>query len=385
MKKFSIFAVFSMFCSVCFGAPSLRASSVPLTHSGSLSAQKSIVSATGTKTDSVQTTDSLSSNESRLDFVSPLSNKPQKHYIPTNGTSYQAAANTAKEMAELQRQIDELLDKQTRMETTLPETVQSEIKNSDLTKNASFTEAVSDLQEKTNTIENFNATVSTQIDEKLVDAGLVDNNGNLQVATKSEVSPVAIAQKIADSTAAKEVLTGEVGTDENAVRELIASDLKDRGIVDNNENLKVATTETVQNLANRAITNENLDTKLNEKNVITTDNVAETNVRRALSNAGFAKTADVVATSEFKAKLKQDLADEEVKNALSTAGFATKGEVGTDENAVKDLIVSDLKKRGIVDNSENLQIATKEEITADALETKLNTKFVKPSAITADG
>ena len=344
MKKFGIFAFFCTLCGAAFAAASIRASSVPLSGGTTVSAPKSTVSTTATTSDSnasdntAQSSSNVDVNNSRISFASPLG-KVNRYYVPasthnTTQPSQTETAETAKELAELQRQIDNLIQKQTQIETTLPTTVQTEIKNSDLTKNASFNEAISDLQDNVASIDTINQTVESKIDNKLIESGIVDNRGNLLVATTDEIQPIALAQKMESTLAVKfakksdftpskiasnivsdntavSTLAGKIGTNEDTVKDLIKSDLQKRGIVDGDNKLQVA--------------------KKTELPVIDTDTVSA-----ALQNTP----------------------------------------------AFDNMISQNLTARGIYDASNQLQLVKKSEITPEFLSAKLDSKYAKSDEIT---
>lgn len=84
----------------------------------------------------------------------------------------------------------------------------------------------------------------------LKDRDILTSAGDLNVARNSDVTAEAIARKIADSDTAKTTLSGQIGTDEDAVKSLITDDLQQRGIIDERENLVIATDSSVSNLSN---------------------------------------------------------------------------------------------------------------------------------------
>ena len=141
MKKLGIFAIFSMLCSVCFGAASIRASSVPLKTTTPANAQKTVVSTafakTSTDSESTQqasaTPTGVMTNDARLAFASPFTTHSSRYYLPTsnnNNNNSSNTANTAKEIAELQKQIDDLATQQSRLRDSLSATVRAELQPS---------------------------------------------------------------------------------------------------------------------------------------------------------------------------------------------------------------------------------------------------------------
>ena len=345
MKNLSVWSILCMICTTCFCAPSLRASSIPLNnYQPTLAVQKTTTAAVVPASDSTETPteETTTTNEARLAFVSPIKHNP--YYIqpttnPNNNTSGNAGTSAgtnntqvAADIAAIQHQIDELLEQQQQMADSVRTTVQTEIKNSDLTQNASFNEAVSNLQESVAPLTN----VDDVVDEQLVKKGILDNRGRLLVATTEEIQPLALSQKldstlstkfakktdiapaklaadIATNDAAVQTLAQRVGTTENTIKSVIATDLKQRGIIDSNNSLNVA--------------------KKSELPVINTETVAE-----ALQNS-----------TEFDNMISQNLVN-----------------------------------KGIYDSNKQLQVLKKSELTPELLTTKLDTIYTKPSDITPE-
>ncbi len=137
-----------------------------------------------------------------------------------------------------------------------------------------------------------------------------------KLATKDEIAPAAIAASIADSESAKQVLSGKIGPDESSVKGLITGELQRLQIVDGANTLKVATTAQVDPVS--------------------------------------------IATS---------IADNEAAKAKLS------GKIGPDESSVKGLIFDELKKRDIVDASDNLKLATANDVSVESLTDKLDNVF----------
>ena len=137
-----------------------------------------------------------------------------------------------------------------------------------------------------------------------------------KLATKDEIAPAAIAASIADSESAKQVLSGKIGPDESSVKGLITGELQRLQIVDGANTLKVATTAQVDPVS--------------------------------------------IATS---------IADNEAAKAKLS------GKIGPDESSVKGLIFDELKKRDIVDASDNLKLATASDVSVESLTDKLDDVF----------
>ena len=201
------------------------------------------------------------------------------------------------------------------------------------------------------------------------------------------VKPAEISADALETTLeSKFAKKGEVGTDETAVKRLIVSDLKERGIVSNDDNpkLQVATKDEISAdvLANT------LKEKFAAKGEVGTD---ETAVKRLIVSD--LKERGIVSNDD-NPKLQVATKDEK---------FAAKGEVGTDESAVNNLISAKLKAKGILsnDNNEELQLAKKtdlsdyakssdldgfltdSDLTAAKLAGKLGSTYVKDSDLTA--
>ncbi|MBQ7244830.1 MAG: hypothetical protein IJS34_00455 [Alphaproteobacteria bacterium] len=137
-----------------------------------------------------------------------------------------------------------------------------------------------------------------------------------KLATKDEIAPAAIAASIADSESAKQVLSGKIGPDESSVKGLITGELQRLQIVDGANTLKVATTAQIDPVS--------------------------------------------IATS---------IADNEAAKAKLS------GKIGPDESSVKGLIFDELKKRDIVDASDNLKLATANDVSVESLTDKLDKVF----------
>ena len=356
MKKLSVFAVFSMICGVCLGAPSLRASSVPVAH------QNNVAPAGNDSSSNTQGAVATNTTSPHISLYSPLSKFNNKFHPNTTNTISNTVltpdsvttANTAKEMVKLQEQIDELLTKQERMEDSLSRTVQAEIANSELTT------AISNLQEKTTNIEQFNATVDNKISDKLVETGLVDRStGNLKVATKDEIKPEILAGKLDDTFATVDTvndLAAKSITTENITNNTVKEALSDAGFATKNELPKI-NEETVSAALQGSKTIDNaVVAKLKDKNIL--------DENESLKVATKAEISADALESKLSAKFVKptEISADALETTLESK-FAKKGEVGTDETAVKRLIVSDLKERGIVSNDDNpkLQVATKDE------------------------
>ncbi|MFQ6760178.1 MAG: hypothetical protein ACLRFM_02150 [Alphaproteobacteria bacterium] len=409
MKKFGFFAFFCGLCGAAWAAASIRASSVPLSGGTTVSTPKVTVSTISTTPDSdnakpTSNPTNVDINTSRIAFTSPLA-KTNRYYVPTSGSGGTTThtSNTEQEIAAMQQQIDDLVRKQTQMQDNLPTTVQTAIKNSDLTKNDSFNDAISELQESVVS----DSAIDSKINEKLVDKGIVDTGGNLQVATKDEIQPIPLSQKlestlavkfakksdytpskiatnIANDTAAVTTLSNRIGTDESTVKNIIKSDLQKRGIVDNNNQLQVATkdelpvidTETVsaalqntpafdnlvtQNLTNRGIYDANNQLQLVKKSEITPDFLA------TKLDSKYAKTGDI-ATLSNRLSIIQD-GDENtsgsIANKLKTAGFAR---------------TSDITAESLSQKLDNIYVRPSA-ITPTALSNKLANVFVTPTEL----
>ena len=143
-----------------------------------------------------------------------------------------------------------------------------------------------------------------------------------KLATKDEIAPAAIAASIADSESAKQVLSGKIGPDESSVKGLITGELQRLQIVDGANTLKVATTAQIDPVS--------------------------------------------IATS---------IADNE------TAKAKLSGKIGPDESSVKGLIFDELKKRDIVDASDNLKLATASDVSVESLTDKLDNVFAGKNEI----
>ncbi|MBP5794498.1 MAG: hypothetical protein J6W41_00570 [Alphaproteobacteria bacterium] len=411
MKKFGFFAFFCGLCGAAWAAASIRASSVPLSGGTSVSTPKVTVSTISTTPDSdasqkQSNVSNIDINTSRIAFTSPLA-KTNRYHVPGSnsggGTATPNTSNTEQEIAALQQQIDELVRKQTQIQDNLPTTVQTAIKNSDLTKNDSFNDAISELQESVIS----DSAIDSKINEKLVEQGIVDTGGNLLVATTDEIQPIPLSQKlestlavkfakkadltpskiatnIANDNTAVTTLSNRIGTDENTVKNLIKSDLQKRGIVDNNNQLQVATkselpvinTETVsavlqntpafdnlvtQNLTNRGIYDANNQLQLIKKSEITPDFLA------TKLDSKYAKTGDITTLSNRLSTIQDgdENTSGSIANKLKTAGFAS---------------VSDITPESLSQKLDGVYVRPSA-ITPTALSDKLENIFVTPTEL----
>ena len=411
MKKFGFFAFFCGLCGAAWAAASIRASSVPLSGGTSVSTPKVTVSTISTTPDSdasqkQSNVSNIDINTSRIAFTSPLA-KTNRYHVPGSnsggGTVTPNTSNTEQEIAAMQRQIDELVRKQTQIQDNLPTTVQTAIKNSDLTKNDSFNDAISELQESVIS----DSAIDSKINEKLVEQGIVDTGGNLLVATTDEIQPIPLSQKlestlavkfakkadltpskiatnIANDNTAVTTLSNRIGTDENTVKNLIKSDLQKRGIVDNNNQLQVATkselpvinTETVsavlqntpafdnlvtQNLTNRGIYDANNQLQLIKKSEITPDFLA------TKLDSKYAKTGDITTLSNRLSTIQDgdENTSGSIANKLKTAGFAS---------------ISDITPESLSQKLDGVYVRPSA-ITPTALSDKLENIFVTPTEL----
>ena len=430
MRKLSVWGMLCMVCTACFCAPSLRASSIPLNHQPSFIAPKTSVSATGVQTDSepsapaITTTDTTTTNDTRISFNSPIKN-PNRYYVPTavttgtgtGGTGGGNAGTTteiAADIAAIQRQIDELVTQQQQMADTVKTTVQNEIND----KIAPVNEAITELQDNTASIADLNATVDSKVSDTLIDKGIVDNRGKLLVATTDDIQPLALTQKLESTLATKfakktdveptklaneiitndtavQTLSSRVGTNENSVKSLIANDLKQRGIINSNNVLNVATkdelpvinTETVaealqnspefdnmisQNLVNKGIYDSNKQLQILKKTELTPE------LLQTKLGDTYAKPSDIT-TEKLSAKLGNTFI---TPDALRDRNYATRSELPViseatvsaalaNSNTLDNTVIANLKRKNILDSNENLNVATKDETTPEAIASRI--------------
>ncbi|MBR6838235.1 MAG: hypothetical protein IKM94_01575, partial [Alphaproteobacteria bacterium] len=430
MKRLSVWGMLCMVCTACFCAPSLRASSIPLNHQPSFIAPKASVSATGAQTDSapsaptITTTDTTTTNDTRISFNSPIKN-PNRYYVPTavtagtgtGGTGGGNAGTTteiAADIAAIQRQIDELVTQQQQMADTVKTTVQNEIND----KIAPVNEAITELQDNTASIADLNATVDSKVSDTLVDKGIVDNRGKLLVATTDDIQPLALTQKLESTLATKfakktdveptklaneiitndtavQTLSSRVGTNEKSVKNLIANDLKQRGIINSNNVLNVATkdelpvinTETVaealqnspefdnmisQNLVNKGIYDSNKQLQILKKTELTPE------LLQTKLGDTYAKPSDIT-TEKLSAKLGNTFI---TPDALRDRNYATRSELPViseatvsaalaNSNTLDNTVIANLKRKNILDSNENLNVATKDETTPEAIASRI--------------
>ena len=113
----------------------------------------------------------------------------------------------------------------------------------------------------------------------------------------------------------------------------------------------------------------------------TDDVVTKNNLSATMTNAGFAKASDVVSTANFATQLQSSLNDTSVKNALTSAGFATKDDTSSQVVTMKDL--SQLLSGGlVVDSAGNVKLdSSANNINANAISSKLTAAKQKDSSI----
>ncbi|MCQ2580814.1 MAG: hypothetical protein MJ164_01400 [Alphaproteobacteria bacterium] len=163
--------------------------------------------------------------------------------------------------------------------------------------------------------------VNTIVTAKLKEKGILNPEENLQVATKDEIANL-------DS---KFALKGEVGTDETAVKELISKDLYERGIVNEQGTLTIATDEKMAELSDTVETlnktvNGDIDNPDSLLNKIKTDKTLRDTLKGADGES--ASATDVADT------LKND----------SAFLQAIKGEPGADGESASATEVADTLK-----------------------------------------
>ena len=150
----------------------------------------------------------------------------------------------------------------------------------------------------------------------------------------------------------------------------------------NLSNSGIVTTSNIANsLPSTVITTNNLD-NTTVKNALSNAGFAKTaDLSTAMSNAGFAKTSDVVSTANFATQLQSSLNNTNVKTALSSAGFATKDDTSSSVVTMADL--SKLLNGGlIVDASGKVKLDSSTSNTnANAISSKLTTAKAKDSSI----
>ncbi|MFQ6777797.1 MAG: hypothetical protein ACLRFI_00660, partial [Alphaproteobacteria bacterium] len=131
------------------------------------------------------------------------------------------------------------------------------------------------------------------------------------------------------------------------VNDLILADLKTRGIVSNDEDAKLQvltdadlTQEKLSGkLSGLYATKDNFDSLQSTVEKLDGSDSVEGSVAYKLKNAGFAKSADVVAKSD----LATEIASSDVQSALSNAGFAKSADVVTKSGLATELASSTAK------------------------------------------
>ncbi|MFQ6777870.1 MAG: hypothetical protein ACLRFI_01055, partial [Alphaproteobacteria bacterium] len=365
MKKFGIFAVSCTLCNVCFGAASIRASSVPLAGTTPINVPKTTVSATPSVSDSVPS-NSVSSNNSdvnsaRVSFSSPIG-QMKKYSVPSANNSRSKPNDTEREIAALQQQIDDLFEKQNQMENDLSDTVQNEIKNSDLTKNNTFNEAISELQYNTEAIEQ----VDSKISDKLVENGIVDKQGNLLVATTEEVKPEILSQKLENTFTKKaevfdngtiktDLLPTNVITETNA-QEKLSAFAKKSDVFDENNKIKglpddIITETNAQDKLSAFAKKADVFDENNKIKGLPDDVITETNAQEKLSV--FAKKSDIfdendkikglpddiITETNAQEKLPAFITDSNFDAKITAKNLATKADLPQiDEKTVNEVL-----------------------------------------------
>ena len=213
---------------------------------------------------------------------------------------------------------------------------------------------------------------------------ILDSNENLNVATKDETTPEAIASRIAASTTAKQTLSGQIGTDTNAVKSLIANDLKQRGIIDSNNTLKVATKDelptaelqqqitnlqTAQTrLAQNQLTRDDITSTVQDMELTTTNNdlqnalssIRSSNQNLQTSVASIQRKTDNI-TNNLGANIDSKLRERGLTDNNNTALFATKNELKSTDD-IKNIITADLINKEILNTDGSLNIEKKGEV-----------------------
>ena len=358
-------------CILCYSAaiasqPTIRAGSVSL-NSGVKTSPNPIATAS----QNVSHGSALSKLSTTVIPKGPTYTNNNSNNNNNNNNSVSSAA-----LDELQQQINDLRDAQQNQLTRsdVEDVVEEQVNALNASTSSTLTEMRSDIQNSIDTLQqqtdHFTNSINTDIDNRLKARGLMDENNNVSFVSANEVTADAIANKIARSSSAKTTISDSL---EDNVKDIIKDDLKDHQILDDSGRLNVVkkgeevqvTADTITNALDGSDRFKNLvSSAASEKGFVT---------ETALNNKKFVSTdSDTFRNLASKSDVSADSLESKLRDK-----FATKGEVGTDEEAVKDLIVSDLKKRGIVSNDSNatLQVATKAEITADELESKLRDKF----------
>ena len=188
------------------------------------------------------------------------------------------------------------------------------------------------------TVGSDQTSIQNEITRTLETKNIIDENtGELNIATKADIEPSKIAEQLANDSSAKQVLSAQIGgTDETAVKNLIKNDLLTKGMINESGESLVASKDKVEELTNK--------TNTLEATAVTTENINTT-----LKN--YAKASDVTAD-----EIAKKLANSE------TAQARLAGKIGPDETAVQKLINTGLESKGIIDTEGTLTIATKDEV-----------------------
>ena len=368
------------FCTAAFALqPTVRAGSV------SLSSSTKPVTPTVAQTGSTSTDTSANRGAALFKFgkttvpaVTQTTNNNNNSGSST-GSGSESTTNTT--LAELQRQIEDLKSAQTSLEQTqtdlehnqvttetLATAIAEQVKNLDLTTNTDLKNTLSEIKSTNTTLqtslnsvqqqaERLGDSLNSNIDSRLQYRGLLDSGNNLAFATKSEITPEALATKIAANPTATATLSEKITPKSSDIQKIIKADLIERQILDNGGNLNVEKKGDVQ--VTEATVTEALNNSPAFKNLVSqaaTEKGFLTSESNTIQNLA---TKDAVTPEAIATKI---IASPTAKQTLS-------GQIGPNEDSVKNLIVTDLKRRGIVsdDNNETLQLLKTED-----LESKLN-------------
>ena len=362
----------------------------PTVRAGSLSLNNSVK-----PTPTTVTPTSSSNTTNRGSTVSKFSTSVVPVSMNSNSGSGNSGSNndsvSSAVLAELQQEIDNLRRAQLELENSQLKRsdIEDAVEEMDLTStNRELRRALTDIntanQDLQTTLENvqqqtaqLNESLDDNVDNRLRVRGLIDGNNGVPFARKADIEPNALAQKIVNDTTATNTLSEKITPKESDIKTIIAADLKDRQILKNDGSLNVEKKGEIQ--VNETTVTNALRNSSNFKDLVS--DAVETKgyvTEGELENKNFLTTnSDTFRNLATKTEIAPRTIAESIANDLN-ATAALSGKIGPDSTEVNRLISTKLQNEGILDSKGDLQVATKNEVSA------LDTKFVKPADITAD-
>ena len=237
-SSLSIAFICAMFCSTS-GAlqPSVRAGSISL-NSGIKPASNSAIAVAPSTTTSTPRGSAVSKFSTAIVPITVSSNNSGNNNNNNNSVST-AALN------ELQQQIDELRNAQQGLEQN--QITRNDVEDTVEEQVSGLQNALTDIRSANDTLaasletitERFSDSINTDIDKRLRVRGLLDDNYEVSFVDKNEVTADAIADKIVRSSSATATLSDKIQPKESDIKDIIASDLEERNILNSEGELNV--------------------------------------------------------------------------------------------------------------------------------------------------